>query len=237
MRAAGPWASQRAGIISTGRGSPARSAEDRILRGPPGEPFRRRSRSPGNSGTGPESLRTGSSRNAEDGMNRPEGPYRLAPGIPLPEIAYVPGRTSRPAGTPFDESGEAGIVVLPAGGDWQRDIRHRYAIDLYHGGFFWEAHEVWEPLWRALPHLAPERLLLQAAIQLAAASLKMRMEHGAAAAALLKSAARYLEAASSHTLVRGAPVAGIDPVELALGIGAWESGGLQGSPPRIPFPR
>lgn len=42
-------------------------------------------------------------------------------------------------------------------------------------GFYWEAHELWEPVWMALPEGAPERALVQAAIQLANAGLKARM--------------------------------------------------------------
>ena len=42
-------------------------------------------------------------------------------------------------------------------------------------GYFWESHEVWEPVWMALPVGAQERALAQAAIQLANASLKARM--------------------------------------------------------------
>ncbi|MCA0870690.1 DUF309 domain-containing protein [Seohaeicola saemankumensis] len=42
-------------------------------------------------------------------------------------------------------------------------------------GFYWEAHELWEPVWMALPEGAPDRALVQASIQLANACLKARM--------------------------------------------------------------
>ena len=43
-------------------------------------------------------------------------------------------------------------------------------------GYFWEAHEVFEPVWMALAHETKERLFVQGLIQLANASLKAKMQ-------------------------------------------------------------
>ena len=40
-------------------------------------------------------------------------------------------------------------------------------LALYRAGYFWEAHEAWEPLWLAAPPNSRERALLQGLIQLA----------------------------------------------------------------------
>ncbi len=44
---------------------------------------------------------------------------------------------------------------------------------LYHAGFFWEAHEAWEPVWMDLPPNAPEKAEMAALIQLANARLNL----------------------------------------------------------------
>lgn len=42
-------------------------------------------------------------------------------------------------------------------------------------GYFWEAHEVLEPVWMALPENGDHRCLVQALIQFANAQLKLEM--------------------------------------------------------------
>ena len=42
-------------------------------------------------------------------------------------------------------------------------------------GYFWEAHEVLEPVWMALPESGDHRSLVQALIQFANAQLKLEM--------------------------------------------------------------
>ncbi|MFC3613238.1 DUF309 domain-containing protein [Lutimaribacter marinistellae] len=53
--------------------------------------------------------------------------------------------------------------------------------EFFRAGFFWEAHELWEPVWMALPPNSAERSLARAAIQLANAELKVLMGRPAAA--------------------------------------------------------
>jgi len=50
----------------------------------------------------------------------------------------------------------------------------RYGIDLFNHGFAWEAHEMWEPLWRAAPRERAERAMLHGFVHAAAAIVKAR---------------------------------------------------------------
>jgi hypothetical protein len=50
--------------------------------------------------------------------------------------------------------------------------RFRYAVDLFNAGYWWEAHEWWESLWRETPRGDPASFLLQGLILLAAAQLQ-----------------------------------------------------------------
>jgi len=52
------------------------------------------------------------------------------------------------------------------------DAQYLWGADLYNGGFFWEAHETWEVLWRSADKLSHRRRFLQGLIQCAAACLK-----------------------------------------------------------------
>lgn len=49
-----------------------------------------------------------------------------------------------------------------------------FGIDLFHHGYYWEAHEAWEALWVAAGRKGPVAELLKALIKLAAAGVKMR---------------------------------------------------------------
>ena len=63
---------------------------------------------------------------------------------------------------------------------------------LYRAGFFWEAHEAWEPLWLAAAPNSRERALLQGLIQLANGWLKLRMGRAPAAARIAALAGEHL---------------------------------------------
>jgi hypothetical protein len=79
-------------------------------------------------------------------------------------------------------------------------------LALYRAGFFWEAHEAWEPLWLAALPNSRERALLQGLIQLANGWLKQRL--GRARAAL-----RIAALAEAHLARAGqGAVLGLDSV-------------------------
>lgn len=99
-------------------------------------------------------------------------PPRLLPARPLPPYAYLPGRFPHPV---RDRDGHSfGVETEPVAGPCLRSEAFAWGIDLFNRGFYWEAHEAWEPLWRAAHADDPRRLLLKGLILLAAAGVKMR---------------------------------------------------------------
>jgi hypothetical protein len=104
----------------------------------------------------------------------PDAP-RYGPRSPLPSVAFVPGRTPRPAE----------CAPLPPEQAFLR------GIDLYHAGFLWEAHEQWESVWRASSDPV-QRDFLQGLVQIAAALLKARSGNARGAAKLARRAREHL---------------------------------------------
>lgn len=84
---------------------------------------------------------------------------RYEPSLSLPREAYVPGQSARPS--------EAFAGETP-----QQSIR--FGIDLFNGGFYWEAHEAWESAWMALGRNGAAADTLQGLIHLAACGVKAR---------------------------------------------------------------
>ena len=86
---------------------------------------------------------------------------RFAPEFPLPHRAFTPGE---PPPHP---------IHMPGGDSPNLEKRaYWYGWDLLLRGFPWEAHEVWEPLWRM--RTGPKKSWLQGLIRLAAALVKAR---------------------------------------------------------------
>lgn len=91
-----------------------------------------------------------------------------------PEYAYVPGRTPRHPDGLFD--GLRASVDMDYRPDQLLETPAWIAgLSFLEEGFFWEAHEVLEPVWMALPLASDEREMAQALIQLANACLKREM--------------------------------------------------------------
>ena len=113
----------------------------------------------------------------------------------------------------------------PALAAWQGDTAYRYGARLYVEGFFWEAHEVWEAVWKASSPNSVERLLLRGLIQLANAALKLTMGRGNAALRLLIEADALLgdtAAAAGSEVAMGVGLAPLRTAvqELAASLGA-----------------
>ena len=102
----------------------------------------------------------------------------------LPDHAYVPGRTARHPDGWFDVLRATARADMSAAQLIESDA-WLAGIAYFDGAFFWEAHEVWEAVWLALPEGA-DRRFVQAAIQLANAGLKARMQRPNAVARLLQ---------------------------------------------------
>lgn len=107
----------------------------------------------------------------------------------LPPLAYHPGVTPRP-----DESLFAPFKRLPIPATAEalaQTEAFRLGFTLFERGYFWEAHEVWEPVWMALPDGA-DKQLVQGLIQLANAGLKRAMGRDQAARRILTRADLHL---------------------------------------------
>lgn len=122
-------------------------------------------------------------------------PPRYLPDRPLPPYAYVPGG---PHPHPVrDPGGHSRDLPEPGPLDparWRDSDDYLWAIDLYNAGYPWEAHEVWEGLWRQADP-GPDRELLQALIQLAAAAVQLRRGRPDGAARVIARARDHLAAA------------------------------------------
>ena len=98
----------------------------------------------------------------------------------LPDHAYVPGQTPRHAEGRFAPiCATARQHMSPA----QLAQSEAFCTGLYYfrSGYFWEAHELFEPVWMALEEGSDDRRFLQALIQLANAQLKIKMQRPKAA--------------------------------------------------------
>ena len=122
-----------------------------------------------------------------------------------PPHAYVPGQTPRHDEHLFDaiKSGveDCAVENLHHSQAWS------YGIAFLEDGFYWEAHEVLEAVWMACPPNAPERLMVQAVIQLTNAKLKEAMGRDQAASRLFKTASRLSAEAVQR---KGGNVMGLD---------------------------
>ena len=75
-----------------------------------------------------------------------ELPLRRLPDIPFPTYRFVPGLQVHPERS--DTHNMPGIELEQC---WD------YGWDLYENHYWWEAHEVWERLWKAMPLNSDER--------------------------------------------------------------------------------
>ncbi|WGW02378.1 DUF309 domain-containing protein [Tropicibacter oceani] len=105
-----------------------------------------------------------------------------------PPHAYVPGQTPRHAEALFDPFKQI-ADPLEASPAWS------LGLNLLQDGYFWEAHELLEPVWMAAPENSGTKCLVQGVIQLANARLKVRMDRPRAAARLLLQARGLLDEA------------------------------------------
>jgi len=92
----------------------------------------------------------------------------------LPTRAYIPGKTERhPEGLfdPVRQTVSSGMTSL----ELAASPAFLSGIAYMDAGFYWEAHELFEPVWMALPEGSGEQRFVQALIQLANAHLKLNM--------------------------------------------------------------
>ena len=111
---------------------------------------------------------------------------------PLPAYAFVPGGPWPHPRTP-DATPHAVPPVVDGG--WDKSAAYLRGVQLFNGGYYWEAHEIWEALWHAHGRVGSTAELLKALIKLAAAGVKVRqcqrhgvVTHAQRAAACLRAA-------------------------------------------------
>ena len=94
--------------------------------------------------------------------------------MPLPPHRHLPGRNARPNASFFGaiKAATPAATTSRTGADNQA---WRYGIRLFNTGFYWEAHEVLEPVWLNAAPNSRERHLVQAVIHLANGMLKEAM--------------------------------------------------------------
>jgi hypothetical protein len=115
------------------------------------------------------------------------------PDDPFPPYAFIPGGP-----WPRHAHASPGQPEVPPihGADWSGSAAYRRGIALFIAGYYWEAHEAWEPLWHAHGRVGPTADVIKGLIKLAAAGVKVRQRqrHGvvthARRAAALFAAAR-----------------------------------------------
>lgn len=111
----------------------------------------------------------------------------------LPPVPYLPGVGVRP---------DPGWLTHAPPWPW--------AVDLFDGGYFWEAHEVWESMWIELPRSSPRARFLQGLLLCAGAMVKQSAGYPEAADALFLQAVEALEEA---VFALGDVIDGVDVLE------------------------
>ena len=102
---------------------------------------------------------------------------RYLPAQPWPPYAYHPGRDPHPTRDPAGHMHGVPEDETPAESphSWRESTRFLRGVDLFNHGYAWEAHEAWESLWHR-PAERAQAELLQALIQLAAASVQQSVD-------------------------------------------------------------
>lgn len=88
-------------------------------------------------------------------------------------------------------------MALIKNDNWAASEAYLRGVELFNAGYYWEAHEAWEPLWLAHGRRGAVAGVLQGLIKLAAAGVKIRegrpagaRSHAARAALLFQEARR-----------------------------------------------
>lgn len=131
-------------------------------------------------------------------------------GAPFPGHAYVPGMNARHAEGAF-EAIRRTVVAGMTEDQLATTQAFRCGLLYLDKGYFWEAHEVLEPVWMACEKESAARQLVQGLIQLANAHLKIRMNRPRAVVRLCGIARGHFEAAYSlgGDRVMGIEIAGL----------------------------
>ncbi|MBX2885985.1 MAG: DUF309 domain-containing protein [Granulosicoccus sp.] len=95
--------------------------------------------------------------------------------VQWPTHAYVPGQNERHPEHAFYALTSSVKPTLSVE-ELSQSLAFRHGLIYLDSGYYWEAHEVFEPIWLVLPKDSGERLFVQGLIQLANAYLKYKMQ-------------------------------------------------------------
>lgn len=132
---------------------------------------------------------------------------RYCPQRKLPPAPYRPGSGARPS---QPEEGLAEELVVDGEESLRKHADYLWGIDLFNHGYYWEAHEAWEGLWRANRREPCIAAHLQGLIQCAAAMLKADMGQERGRARLLRKAEHHLLRAGERKPDRVAGICAAD---------------------------
>lgn len=115
--------------------------------------------------------------------SKASGVGRLLPSAELPKYTYVPGTdTPHPIRDPRGHSyGRKGRTSKPLVAEaWADNRNFLLAIDYFNFGYYWEAHDEWERLWRVSGPETTVGRFLKGLVKLSAAGIKVREQsiHG-----------------------------------------------------------
>jgi hypothetical protein len=101
---------------------------------------------------------------------------RFVPDADWPPYAFVPCReVPHPIRDPEGHLFGADPVVEEIDPERWRECRgYLWGVDLFNNGFYWEAHEAWEGVWRGHDRSETPAIFLQGLIKFAAAGVKAR---------------------------------------------------------------
>jgi hypothetical protein len=113
----------------------------------------------------------------------------------LPIYRFVPGLHPHPI---RDTKGHSHRVVRTqvhpfwTPDQWRTLEAYLRGVDLFNRFYFWEAHEVWEALWKSHPPQADPARLIQGLINIAASLLKLHMQETPSSQKLWRAASDQL---------------------------------------------
>lgn len=113
----------------------------------------------------------------KDGPGRGRIGGRRYTNLSFPPYHYLPGLTPHPKRHPEGHL-HGKLEASVAGFDpaaWFRTGDYLYGVDLYNHGYYWEAHEAWEGLWKTTRRKDLPGLFLQGLIQVSGALLKREL--------------------------------------------------------------
>jgi len=119
----------------------------------------------------------------------------------LPSHAYVPGQNKRHPEDAFESIRQTAIHGQDAD-QLAQSSAFKTGLRFLSAGYYWEAHEVLEPVWMVLPDDSVERRFVQGLIQLANGRLKMLMGRPKAASRLVDQARGLIPTNPSLTVMR-----------------------------------